>query len=245
MNITIAISTAIQPYVDVDLHAQLSLAEMHGNLVETLGKMGTYLMVRQKQRRKLIALLHYPLILFVLLTLLMVALQMFVFPELKTWQTATTQRWWQLIPWKLLVMVLVTMMIVITLCQVHRWRKDDPNGKAIRLSRLPVIGKMFRLYYSYYLVSNLAVMLAHGLSVRECCEVTTKLDRNSLLSWWGHLISDSGKNGTDLIDVIRTSFYLPRELPLFFERGLSSSELATEVTAYHKLLFQQLIMATE
>ena len=238
-------SSAIRPYVDVDLQAQLFLAESHGNLSETLAELGTYLTARRQQRRKLVGLMQYPLILFSLLALLMVALQMFVFPELQNWQSMSTQYWWQLIPWKLIVMVVATIVIVMVVCQFQRWRQEDANGRAAYLSKLPVVGKMFRFYYSYYLVSNLAVMLTHGLSIRECCEVTAKLNPSSLLAWWGRLIARSGKSGADLLAAIRVSPYLTRELPLFFERGLSVNELAAELTAYHRLLFQRLIVTTE
>lgn len=238
-------ASAIRPYVDVDLQAQLFLAESHGNLAQTLAELGKYLTARQKQRQKLAGLMQYPLILFGLLALLMVALQLFVFPELKNWQSTTNQHWWQLVPWKLVAMVIGTVLIVMVVCQFYRWHQKDPNGRAAYLSKLPVVGKMFRLYYSYYLVSNVAVMLAHGLSIRECCEVTTQLDRNSLLAWWGRLIAHSGTKGADLLAAMRQCPYLTRELPLFFERGLSATELADELTAYHRLLFQQLIMKTE
>lgn len=238
-------SVAVKPFVSVDLQAQLLLAERHGNLGETLDEIGSFLTAQQRQRQKLIALLQYPLLLLLMLAGLMVALKIFVFPEIKSWQSTTARGWWQLIPWRLIVSLLVTIIGVVATCELRRWRKADANGRAVRLCRLPAVGKMFRLYYSYYLISNLAVMLNHGLSLNECCQVAAQLDQRSLLSWWGRRISQIGSNGGNIIAEVHHCRYLPRELSLFFERGLPATQLAGELSAYHELLFQQLLAATE
>lgn len=78
-------SVAVKPFVSVDLQAQLLLAERHGNLGETLDEIGSFLTAQQRQRQKLIALLQYPLLLLLMLAGLMVALKIFVFPEIKSW----------------------------------------------------------------------------------------------------------------------------------------------------------------
>lgn len=238
-------ATAVKPFVGVDLQAQLLLAECHGNLGETLSEIGSYLQMQQKQRKKLMVLLQYPLMLLIMLLMMLVALKIFVFPELQSWQNNGNFEWWQLVPWKLLAVVSITILVVAVSCWLCRWKKQDANGRAQLLSRLPVLGKMFRLYYGYYLISNLAVMLTHGLSLQECCQVVMKLDRRSLLCWWGTTIARLEMNGDDLFKQLKKTSYLPRELPLFLERGLTVKQLAAELTAYHHLLFQQLLTKTE
>lgn len=238
-------SNAVESFVSVDLKTQLLLAEQHGNLGETLDEIGRFLTVQQQQRQKLMTLLQYPLLLLIMLVGLMVALKIFVFPEIKSWQSTTTMGWWQLIPWRLIVSLLLTIMGVIVVCEVGRWRKLDANGRAGRLCHLPVVGRMFHLYYSYYLVSNLAVMLDHGLSLKECCQVAAQLDQQSLLSWWGKKISQIGSDGGNILEEVQHCCYLPRELSLFFARGLTTSQLAAELSAYHEILFQQLLSMTE
>lgn len=236
---------AVQPLVNVDLQVQLSLAEHHGNLAETLNEIGKFMALQQKQRQKLHTLLQYPLLLIGMLTGLLVALKLFVFPEISSWQGASAQSWWQQVPWQILLACALAIVAVSLACQLSRWRKRDANQRAAWLSRLPVVGKMFRDYFGYYLVSNLAVMLKHGLSMKECCQVAASFDRRSLLAWWGRAIAQSGKAGGGLLDSVRACPYLPRELPFFFERGLTASQLADELTAYHRLLFRRLLTATE
>lgn len=238
-------SAAVRPFVGVDLQVQLLLAERHGNLAQTLDEIGSFLTAQQRQRQKLMALLQYPLLLLLMLAGLLVALKIFVFPEIKSWQSTTGSSCWQWVPWQLIVCLLITTTGVVAICEFHRWQKADANGRAARLCRLPAVGKMFRLYYSYYLISNLAVMLNHGLSLNECCQVTKQLDQRSLLSWWGKRISQIGSNGGNILTEVQHCRYLPRELSLFFERGLPVTQLAGELSAYHELLFQQLLSTTE
>ena len=68
---------------------QLSLAEVHGNLHLSLGKIEEYLDNLAKVKKKLIEVATYPLILLAFLLLIMLGLRNYLLPQLDSSNIAT------------------------------------------------------------------------------------------------------------------------------------------------------------
>lgn len=236
---------AVQDIVNADLHVQLLLAEQHGQLGVTLNELGSFLQAQQRQRRKLFALLQYPVLLLLLLGTMAVALGIFVYPELRTWQGNSQPSIWHLFPWKSVIAFFLAFLAVLGLAYHRNWRKKDVEGRVRERCHWPIIGKMYRQYYGYYLISTAAMLLSHGLSLKECCQVAASFDNDSLLSWWGCHLSKNSHQDSDLIEAVEGCPYLPAELSIFLQQGLSQERLANELTVFGQLLFRRLLTTIE
>lgn len=236
---------AVQKIVNADLHVQLLLAEQHGQLGVTLNELGSFLQAQQRQRRKLFALLQYPVLLLLLLGTMAVALGIFVYPELRTWQGGSQSSIWHFFPWQSVIAFFVAFLLVLGLAHHRNWRKKDVEGRVRERCRWPIVGKMYRQYYGYYLISTAAMLLSHGLSLKECCEVAASFDSDSLLSWWGCRLSKNSHRDSDLIEAVEGCPYLPAELSIFLQQGLSQERLANELTVFGQLLFKRLLATIE
>ena len=71
---------SLRKEVKADLYYQLLLAEKHGNLTQTLTEVGKLMTAQEKQRKKLLGLLQYPLILLIMLAVVISCLVLFIFP---------------------------------------------------------------------------------------------------------------------------------------------------------------------
>ncbi len=238
-------ATAVNEMVNADLYVQLVLAEQHGQLGSTLAELGDFLLAQQRQRRKLIALLQYPILLIFLLGAMMVALGIFVYPELRTWQGNQLSSHWQIIPWQGIAAFLVGFVIIYLFAYYLRWQKKDVESRVRARCSWPVVGKMYRQYYGYYLVSTMAMLLGHGLSLRECCQVATSFNNNSLLCWWGQRLSSINEGGRSMVKLVDNCPYLPAELTIFLQQGLTQERLADELAVFGHLLFQRLLETIE
>lgn len=239
---------SVKDYINTDLYYQLMLAEKHGELIDTLDEIGTLLVTKQKQRRKLQQLLQYPLILLFLLGLLVVGLSAYVFPELSTWQNGDQgpslftliKQWFPLVA-SGIAMSLTSSGIVLAI----RWKKSDAQSRVQWLCGLPILGKCYQLYYGYYVTSTIATMLQSGMSLKEILAVVEFFSEKSLLNSLGQSLQQKVSRGGDIQDVIKSKSYLPDELSILVNKGSTMAELGDDMAVMAKLQFKRLIEQLE
>lgn len=220
------------------------LAEQHGSLSITLKEIGQYLQVQKQQHRQLKTLLECPLILLVMLGTILAALLIFVFPELQSWQQQNQLPIGE--QWPIGETLIITGGVFFSyggLAAIH-WRHMSTLKKVRHQCRWPLFGKIFREYYGYYLTSNLAILLQHGFSLHEICQLTNKFDDDSLLHQVGQAAFELSSQGRQLTDLILKAPFLPDELAIFINRGLTNEQLGQELTLFSKLKFKKFRQST-
>lgn len=238
------LADALKPYLRIELYYQLLLAEQHGSLSITLKEIGQYLQVQKQQHRQLKTLLEYPLILLVMLGTILAALLIFVFPELQSWQQQNQLPIGE--QWPIGETLIITGGVFFSyggLAAIH-WRHMSTLKKVRHQCRWPLFGKIFREYYGYYLTSNLAILLQHGFSLHEICQLTNKFDDDSLLHQVGQAAFELSSQGRQLTDLILKAPFLPDELAIFINRGLTNEQLGQELTLFSKLKFKKFRQST-
>ncbi len=234
---------AMRPWLTADLYYQLQLAEHHGELTVALGEMSKYLALREKERQQLRALAQYPLLLFGMLVGLGVVMRLYIYPELNDWQT------WQLPGWvtslKAALLGASGAGLTLGLLRYLAWRKQPRLAQVNYLCRLPIVGRLVRLYFGYYLTSNLAILVRRGLSLKEICALFSEFDPASLLYQLGHQLAHQGQSGADLNIFVKHQPCLPNELISFIGRGLTNERLGEEFSLFARLQFERLQRQTE
>lgn len=238
------LATGLKKYVSQDIYYQLRLAEQHGALAQTLNELGTLRMTEVRQRRKLRGLLQYPLLLLGLLAMVVSGLVIFVYPELNSWQTQPTGRGWSILAINLTSYLLTSLPIIGGL-QWYRWRHLSACQRIIRRCHLPVVGSSYRLYYGYYLTTNLAGMLRHGLSLKEIIRVTSQYGTDSLLYQFSAIIRQLVAEGKQVDQVIIHYPFIPNELVVFINKGVTRKELGDELAVFAQLQFKRLVHSIE
>lgn len=239
------LADALKPFLKLDLYYQLRLAERHGKLPETIEQMGQFMEARVNQRQKLVALLQYPCLLLILLLAMFIALQIFVFPEIQSWQSNEGQSlgW---LKWAVMVALCILLTLVASLLGwLIRFFRSSLVQRVNMLCKLPVFGSSFQLYYCYYVLSNVAMMVNHGLSLAEIGQVTAAFHTKSLLYHIGQSISRAGQKGEGLSTIISTYRFIPKELPLLLEKGQTLEKLGQDLTAFANIQFQRLLGSIE
>ena len=239
----ISFATAVRPWVTADQAVQLQLAERHGELTQALGELSTYLTLRTKEKQKLRALLQYPVLLLALLIGLGVVLRLYVYPELQSWQV------WQLPTG--LVMALQALLGALGALgllggwRYLAWRRQPRLNQVNALCRLPGVGRLVQLYFSYYLVSNLALLVRQGLSLKEICALLQQAEPTTLLYQLGQQLQVQGSSGAALPALIQSQPCLPDELVALLGRGWTNQQLGQELAVFARLQFQRLTRQVE
>ena len=208
---------SIRQEIKPDLYYQLLLAEKHGNLVKTLYEIGKLLSVQERQRKKLITLLQYPLLLLIMLAIVICCLVGFVFPELDMWQGESNPN--------LLIKVTVlagsyflTIIGISCLFQWYNWHRMSREQKLIKLCTIPVIGKCYRHYFQYYLTS---VYLFSGKVIKII------------------------QRGGDISEAVKAYPFLPNELIIFMNKGTTIEKMGQDLTIFANLQFKALTTSIE
>lgn len=239
-----AFAECLKPYIKTNLYYQLLFAERHGSLEECLQEIGKLMLHQEKQRQKLMTLLQYPLILLGLLVSLMVTLKIFVFPELSQWGTGNPQSRANYYLLEIIAYLSGGILAGSFLVGL-RWLKLDQLQRINALCSLPVIGKCYQLFYSYYVVTNLAMMIRHGLTIKEICVIVSESSEQSFLSILGNLTETAVNQGHGLTEPFKRARFLPEELRIIVAKGSTLSDLGSDLTALANILFTRLARRIE
>ncbi len=239
-----SLATALKPWIRIDLYYQLQLAESHGSLHQTIHQVGQYLTQQVRQQRKLRGLLQYPLLLLVMLGGFGVVMGRMIWPQIQSLQVTTPPSWPQIISVQGLITTASASGTIIVIQGIRYYRMT-------RLQRInwlchqPLIGRYLRLYWQYYLVSNLAMMLSQGMSWQEMTRLAQQYHPESILHQTFATLESQVAQGQSLAQVIERSGYLPNELAAFLGRGLTVGALGHELEVYGQVLFRQFLTRTE
>lgn len=142
---------------------QLSLAEVHGNLHLSLGKIEEYLDNLAKVKKKLIEVATYPLILLFFLLLIMLGLRNYLLPQLDSSNIAT--RIIGNLPQIFLGMV--GLVSVLALLALTFYKRSSKMSVFSILARLPFIGIFVQTYLTAYYAREWGNMISQGMELTQ------------------------------------------------------------------------------
>ena len=110
---------------------------------------------------------------------------------------------------------------------------------------MPIIGKCYCYYYQYYLTSILGMMVKEGMSLAEICQLTQEFHRDSILYIFGKKAINILQQGGNLANVIVDYPFLPNELIIFMNKGMTLEKIGQDLTIFAQLQFKTLTNSIE
>lgn len=227
--------------VKQDIVNQIKITQEHGDLTDSLTQIGRLLAEKMAQQQRLKQLLRYPLVLLGLILGLMITLRYVIGPELRQWQLNLDRE--VIVYWLLFVAVILILVIMMLSRFVQISLKRDPLKKAQARSQLPFVGGVYRAYYHYYLLFNLAILLKGGLDLKAICRLLSEMAPNSLLYCLGQQIEPQLEAGVSLAQIIEQQPLLPKQLTLFIRKGRSLEHLSDELLMAARMTYQKMLAA--
>lgn len=219
------------------------IAEKHGQLSDVLEELAKFDRLKMKQMKKIKTMLVYPLFLCFILIVLIVMIHVYVFPQIEALMPSvnTTKP-------DYLGMTLVNVVLggtVLTLAgSFLYWRRQTILKRTQMIVRVPIIGTLYQKYIAYYLASNLATLLRNGLSVQEIYQTLNAFNSHSLLYALGQQLNEALIDGQSIKQMIARYRFIPQEIIKFMGSGNTIAEMANSMSAYSKLMFDDMILTT-
>lgn len=206
---------------------QLSLAEVHGNLHLSLGKIEEYLENLTRVKKKLIEVATYPVILLAFLLLIMLGLRNYLLPQLDSSNIATLviSNLPQIFLWFTLVLGLVF------LTGLFFYRKSRKIQVFSFLAKIPFMGVFIQYYLTAYYAREWGNMIGQGLELSQIFQMMQE-QGNPLFREIGQDLEQSLQNGREFSKVVQNYPFFRRELGLIIEYGEVKSKLGSELEVY-------------
>lgn len=206
---------------------QLSLAEVHGNLHLSLGKIEEYLDNLSKVKKKLIEVATYPVILLAFLLLIMLGLRNYLLPQLDSSNLATFVI--SNLPQIFLGLTLVLGLVFLT--GLIFYRKSRKVQVFSFLGKIPFLGVYVQYYLTAYYAREWGNMIGQGLELSQIFQIMQE-QGNSLFREIGQDLEQSLQNGREFSKVVQNYPFFRRELGLIIEYGEVKSKLGSELEVY-------------
>ncbi len=148
-----------------------------------------------------------------------------------------------IMPIDILLLVLLGIILIgilLSKCFVTYLKRQTRLQQADILCHLPIIGVIWRNYYHYMLIFDLAILVKNGLSFTQICQAINKQRYGSVLSDLVMQVRLHLHNGNDLVSFIEHTVLLPQELVLFINQGCSYQELGIALQFLAETQFRNL-----
>ena len=208
---------------------QLSLAEMHGNIQNSLTKIHRYLTQLLKVRKKLVEVATYPLILLLFLLMIMLGLKNYLLPQLEDNNLATDM----VRQFPTLFFVTISFVGLVACFYRLYARRLPPLLLMTHLARLPFFGKFLRLYLTAYYAREWGNLLGQGLELMTVTQLMQEQD-NRLFVALGADLEKALLAGQSFHDKIFTYPFFLNELSLIIAYGQVKAKLGRELEVYAK-----------
>ncbi|AEV95038.1 competence type IV pilus assembly protein ComGB [Pediococcus claussenii] len=236
-------ANAIRPFISKDVFYQVHIASKHGEVISTVRTLGSVFSERQANRKKIMTLLHYPIMLLVFLIVMLIGMKILLFPELNSMGQTETVLQEKLL--RAMLAVLVILICSLIILKIKKFRGKSIEYRINILCKLPIVGKIIQTYCHYYISFNLAFLVAGGLTMTKIVDYFEHFDKDSLLHQVGKNIHMALSKGGKIEDVIEKTSYLPTELNLIFNKGGTIKTISDELKTFSKIKYQNLTKQLE
>ncbi|MCO6541987.1 MAG: type II secretion system F family protein [Lactobacillus sp.] len=212
--------------------SQITIADIHGNLIKCLRENAATLTIRQKNLQKILNLLAYPCFLLISLISLIVFLKVEMAQQLP--QLALPTMYW------ILVKILVGLIILGIIGEIGYIVHATETQRALHQMRWPIIGSLYRNYFHYVILSAVATFLKSGLSLNEILVASKQLTLGSIQRQLAEKVQQQILTGISLSQIIKHNPFLPTEINIAMNLGHSAKQTALELQTIAEIKHQRL-----
>jgi len=226
---------------------QVQLADMHGNVVTTLKNILATMQIIRKQKKELSKVATYPVLLFIFVIVLLFAMRFFLLPSLLQSGMIETQHWSiGVISYGPFVMG-GTVLFIGILASVCLWysKRQSVIYRAVLTARLPLVGRVYRMYQTSYFSLEWGKMFKQGLEARQILAFMETVNPHSLVASLAKELNQALSFGKPLAEELEQYSFLLPEFSLIILQGEVKGKLGEELLLYSQLLTKRIVGKVE
>lgn len=220
---------------------QLQLADLHGNLETTLRNIDRQLVLFMEQRKNFRKIVSYPILLFLTIFAVVVAIDYYLLPQLLASGFITEERWTiRLLLWlpKGLGGILALGFLLLLVGR-NAFKQKSAIQQAELLAKLPIIGQWYCWYISAHFALEWGKLFQEGLELRQIIDNLANSQGSSLMQELALAMNRGLQTGESLVHQLEKFSFLSTEFYLIIQQGEIKGKLGEELLLYSELLWQR------
>ncbi|KXB36040.1 competence type IV pilus assembly protein ComGB [Aerococcus christensenii] len=216
---------------------QVKVSEEWGDFAKDLLVISDYLKTRDQQRQEIRKTLRYPAFLVGMIAILLGGLRLFLLPQLKAMGISQAGGLAAILLGALENMPLLLAgflgLSILFLIGGRIWyKKHSPLYRAQRYVKLPLIGRVYRLYYTYFFAYEFSQLFAVGYSIKQIIETFSSQEEVPFLKDFGQFLQASYQGGQPVSKALKESGVFEQEFPSIVQQGELLNQLAIKMRLF-------------
>ncbi|MEG0572215.1 MAG: competence type IV pilus assembly protein ComGB [Enterococcus sp.] len=226
---------------------QIQLAEVHGDLVETLQNLLNNNQLVAHQRTELQKVMTYPFVLLLFSMGMLLSMRWILLPQLLASNMVQTDHWGILfLTHSPMIFLLILLFGFVLVLVHHQWLKRKSFlQRAHYWSTFPLVGSWYCLYQTSYFALEWGKLFREGLEMKQILETLIQLPQQSLMVALANELNSGLRSGVILTEQLPQYSFLTPEFSFIVFQGELKGKLGEELLIYHQLLLNKLIQKVE
>jgi competence protein ComGB len=225
-----------------DLIGYVYFAEQHGSFAEALLEGSSLALLKEKDMRKLIKLLQYPMLLIFITGLLFVFVENTLLPRFTAlfstlgleanFFTKVIFAFDHYFP--ICLEVVLALLVITAIYYFFFFKNHSAIKQRSLLIRLPIFGRILKLLFTHYFSIQLSFLLSGGISVSEALRLFEKNERQPFFSQLGQEIKVKLVSGEKLESILADFAFFEKEFPMIVKHGQENGKLEQELLFFSR-----------
>jgi len=225
-----------------DLIGYVYFAEQHGSFADALLEGSDLALLKDKDLRKLLKLLQYPMLLMFITGFLFIFIENTLLPRFTTlfsslgleanFFTKVIYAFDQYFP-----IVIGAVLVILFLTAIYYFlvfRKLTILQQRSQLVRIPIAGRILKMVFTHYFSIQLSFLLSGGISVSEALILFEKNQRQPFYSKIAEEIKYKLVTGEKLETILSAFSFFEKEFPMIVKHGQENGKLEQELLFFSK-----------
>ena len=226
---------------------QIEFAHTHGDMTGTLKKIKEHMTIVEKQRQNFYKIISYPVLLLLFLMVVLISIRQVLLPQLMTNGTIDANnigiQFIQQSPYYFVIILLSIGLI--GLFTYLFLKKMTFIQRASFISKLPVLGTLYKEYNSAFFALEWGKLFSQGLEIKTVIHLMQIIDQRSLMSELSEKIEEQSMLGQTFYEQLpRFPFFSP-ELSLIIQQGQVKGNLGKELILYSEICWRHFFKRIE
>ncbi|GCF95048.1 competence protein ComGB [Enterococcus florum] len=226
---------------------QIELGEAHGNLALTFQGISQQMVLMQKQRENFVKAVSYPALLVLFLGLILLGMRYFLLPQLLASGMIDSQNLsvWMIQHVPIIILFSTFFFSGLVLLWKQTGKRQNYLDRYIFLSRVPLVGRLLKEYYSAYFALEWGKLFDQGLELQQIIACLLATEKNSLMKELAASLQQKLVQGRELADQLKMYPFLTEEFSQIVLRGEVQGNLGKELLVYSQLMWQRFFARLE
>lgn len=225
----------------------LYFSRQYGNLTTALRESSRFLSKQQMYQKKFRKVIHYPAMLFLFLTALLLSVKTFLLPsflQLYSSMSVQSSSLLLLLKWMNISMYVFLLLVVISLVSVIWWKvksKHLSTSKVILLyTKIPLLNQIVRTHTTYLFTYHFSSLLKSGMLLKNGLIVISKQSHFRILQHNAIQIYDHLEKGGSLSNAVLQCELFHRDLAKIIHHNETDGRLQEDLEVYAEWMVEDM-----